>query len=76
MVKLCYCVFILLVYLIMILLVAYLTLLERKILAATQRRKGPNKVGLFGLLQPLADAFKLILKEINIPYKASVMLFF
>ena len=43
--------------------VAYLTLLERKILAAMQRRRGPNMVGIFGLLQPFVDGFKLIIKE-------------
>jgi NADH:ubiquinone oxidoreductase subunit H len=39
-------------------MIAYLTLLERKVLSAVQRRKGPNKVGFWGLLQPIADAFK------------------
>lgn len=68
-------VYIIIICLIMILLVAYLTLLERKILAAVQKRKGPNKVGVFGLLQPLADAFKLILKEITIPRRAYTSLF-
>jgi NADH:ubiquinone oxidoreductase subunit H len=47
--------------------VAYYTLFERKILAAMQRRRGPNVVGIFGLLQPLADGFKLIAKEGIIP---------
>lgn len=62
--------------LIQILNVAYLTLLERKILSAVQKRKGPNKVGIFGVLQPIADAFKLILKEINLPSRAEINLFF
>jgi NADH-quinone oxidoreductase subunit H len=61
--------------LILILMIAYFTLMERKVLSAVQKRKGPNKVGLFGLLQPLADAFKLILKETNIPSRANVRLF-
>ena len=46
-----------------ILNVALLTLTERKIMGAMQRRVGPNKVGLMGVLQPFADGFKLILKE-------------
>ena len=43
--------------------VAYLTLLERKVMASMQRRKGPNVVGAYGLLQPLADGLNLFLKE-------------
>jgi len=57
-------------------MVAYLTLFERKVLSAVQRRKGPNKVGVFGLLQPIADAFKLIAKEMNVPSRANPVLFF
>ena len=45
--------------------VAYFTLAERKILGAIQRRRGPNVVGVYGLLQPLSDGFKLLVKEIN-----------
>jgi NADH-quinone oxidoreductase subunit H len=56
--------------------VAYLTLWERKGIALTQIRPGPNRVGPLGLLQPIADAVKLIFKEIIRPTAASKGLFF
>jgi NADH-quinone oxidoreductase subunit H len=55
--------------------IAYYTLAERKIMAAAQRRKGPNVVGLYGLLQPLADGVKLLLKELLIPTAANSRIF-
>jgi NADH-quinone oxidoreductase subunit H len=55
--------------------VAYYTLAERKIMAAIQRRRGPNVVGIWGLLQPLADGLKAVLKEIIVPRKANKIIF-
>jgi len=55
--------------------VAYLTYAERKILAAMQLRKGPNVVGPFGLLQPFADAIKMLMKETIVPTGANRVLF-
>ena len=59
-----------------ILTVAFLTLFERKVLASIQKRRGPNWTGFLGILQPLADALKLIVKENPIPQNASAFLFF
>jgi len=55
--------------------VAYLTLWERKMIGFMHIRLGPNRVGPFGLLQPIADAFKLMLKEIIVPSQASSVLY-
>jgi NADH-quinone oxidoreductase subunit H len=55
--------------------IAYYTLAERKIMAATQRRAGPNVVGPIGLLQPLADGLKLAAKEYITPLYANSRIF-
>ncbi len=55
--------------------VAYLTLAERKVLAAMQMRRGPNVVGPFGLMQPFADALKMLMKETIVPTGANRLLF-
>ena len=55
--------------------IAYFTLVERKLIAGIQRRRGPNVVGLYGLLQPLADGLKLLLKETILPSRANISLF-
>lgn len=59
----------------MLLAVAYFTLAERKILGAIQRRRGPNVIGVWGLLQPLSDGLKLLVKEVIIPSNSNKIIF-
>ncbi len=67
---------VLLVILPILLSVAFMTIIERKQLAAHQRRVGPNTTGYYGILQPFSDALKLILKETVIPSQSNKILFY
>lgn len=58
-----------------VLSVAFITLLERKFMGAIQRRTGPTKVGYLGIIQPIIDGIKLILKESIFPTTANIFLF-
>jgi NADH-ubiquinone oxidoreductase chain 1 len=60
----------------MLLSVAFMTIIERKQLAAHQRRVGPNIVGYYGIMQPFADALKLLVKETVIPSQSNKVLFY
>ncbi len=65
----------LLIIIVLLLFVAYLTYAERKVMAAVQIRRGPNVVGPWGLLQPIADGVKLVFKETIIPTTANRVVF-
>jgi NADH-quinone oxidoreductase subunit H len=70
-------VFVSLLNLIILLLVvvAYFTLVERKFMGSLQKRKGPNVIGFLGIFQPLADGLKLFSKETIFPSNANTLLF-
>jgi NADH:ubiquinone oxidoreductase subunit H len=55
--------------------VAFFTVLERKLIASVQRRRGPNIVGTFGMLQAGADGAKLLIKETVIPSSSNPIIF-
>jgi NADH-ubiquinone oxidoreductase chain 1 len=67
---------VLLVILPILLSVAFMTIIERKQLAAHQRRVGPNTTGYYGILQPFSDALKLVVKETVIPSQSNKILFY
>ena len=67
---------VIIIFIPVLLVVAFITIAERKTMASMQRRLGPNSVGYYGLLQAFADALKLILKEYIAPTQANLILFF
>lgn len=70
-----YCVFVIVKIACLFTCIAYYVLMERKIMASVQRRRGPNVTGFWGLLQPLADGLKLFAKEMVLPSHANQRVF-
>ena len=66
---------ILLIIIPLLIMIAYLTFFERKVIGYMQLRRGPNVVGPFGLFQPLADGIKLLTKETIIPSNSNKVVF-
>lgn len=66
---------IIIIFICALLAIAFFTLLERKFLGYVQLRKGPNKVRIIGIPQPMADALKLFTKELNVPINANIIPF-
>ena len=66
---------ILLIIIPLLIMIAYLTFFERKVIGYMQLRRGPNVVGPFGLFQPLADGIKLLTKETIIPSNSNKIVF-
>ena len=78
--KAIYLIYIIVDYLVLLIFVlvnvAFITLLERKILGYSQSRIGPNKPSFIGLLQPIADAVKLFIKNFIVSYKTIKLVFY